>query len=59
MLSHEHGRVAVVGLPRDVDAWPWTRRHGARPCIRAATPVRPEVGEIARSLQSALVAGAW
>jgi hypothetical protein len=45
----QHGRVAVVGPPRDVDAWPWTRRHGAHPCTRAATPDHPEVGGIART----------
>ncbi len=44
-----HGCVAVVGPPRYIDAWPSTRRHGARPCTRAATPDPPEVGEIART----------
>jgi len=34
----QHGRVAVVGPPRHVDAWPWARRHCARPCTPAATP---------------------
>jgi len=36
MLSHEHGRVAVVGLPRDVDARPRACGHGARLCIHPA-----------------------
>ena len=49
MTPDQHGRVAVVGPTRDIDAWPKSRRHGARPCTRAATPTRPEVGEIART----------
>ena len=59
MLAHEHGRVAVVGLPRDVDARLRTRGHGARPCIRAAPPASPRArapcGAVQRRAGSAVI----
>ena len=36
MPAHEHGRVAVVGLPRDVDARARACGHAALRCIRPA-----------------------
>ena len=52
--THEHRRVAVVGLARDVGARPCACGHDARPCIRATTrPLRKP----ARLLRNAPVAG--
>jgi hypothetical protein len=47
MPPHQHGRIAVVGLPRDVYARPRACGHGARLCTRPAGRCRSQVGEIA------------
>ena len=46
MLSHEHGCVAVVGLPRGVDARPRACGHGARHPTRRSR----QLSKSARSL---------
>ena len=40
MLAHEHRRVAVVGLARDIDARARACGHATRRCIRPAAPGR-------------------
>lgn len=47
LAPDEHGRVAVVGLPRDVDAPSRARGHGARPAPALPPATAHQVGEIA------------